>query len=230
MLTLLLHVCLRLVASVSAAGVATAVSAAVLTPTPTNAPDAPVEPPVTTSSIPIVPTSDRYPVILHNDPLPIETPTAKPTYDPPKTVTPTLTASAVPTHSVSATPTPTPTHTRKPKPVHTHKPKPSKPKVVHYATSSGTAKGYAASKVNSSNFDCLVKLWNRESGWNTHAENSSSGAYGIPQSLPGSKMSAFGSDWRDNYRTQIDWGLNYIEARYGSACGAWAHSEDLGWY
>lgn len=77
---------------------------------------------------------------------------------------------------------------------------------------------------------CLDSLWMRESGWNTYAENPSSGAYGIPQSLPGSKMATAGSDWRTNPATQISWGLSYISGRYGTPCGAWAHSESVGWY
>jgi hypothetical protein len=80
-----------------------------------------------------------------------------------------------------------------------------------------------------SQFGCLVSLWNRESNWNVHAANPS-GAYGIPQSLPGSKMASAGPDWQDNAETQIKWGLGYIQERYGSPCGAWAHSEGHGWY
>ncbi len=79
-------------------------------------------------------------------------------------------------------------------------------------------------------FTCLVKLWNRESGWNSRAENRSSGAYGIPQSLPGSKMASAGADWRTNPATQIRWGLDYIAGRYGDPCGAWKHSEEVNWY
>lgn len=79
-------------------------------------------------------------------------------------------------------------------------------------------------------FNCLVSLWNRESRWNVYAHNTSSGAYGIPQSLPGEKMASAGADWQTNPATQIIWGLGYIEGRYGSPCGAWAHSEDKGWY
>jgi hypothetical protein len=81
-----------------------------------------------------------------------------------------------------------------------------------------------------SQFTCLEKLWTRESNWNYKARNPSSGAYGIPQSLPASKMASAGSDWRDNPETQIKWGLGYIEDRYGSPCAAWGHSEDTGWY
>jgi murein DD-endopeptidase MepM/ murein hydrolase activator NlpD len=82
----------------------------------------------------------------------------------------------------------------------------------------------------SGQFSCLNSLWNRESGWNLHATNPSSGAYGIPQALPGSKMASAGSDWRTNPVTQIRWGLDYISDRYGTPCGAWGHSEATGWY
>lgn len=79
-------------------------------------------------------------------------------------------------------------------------------------------------------FSCLVSLWEKESNWNHTAENPSSGAYGIPQSLPGSKMASAGSDWQTNPETQIRWGLGYINDRYGSPCEAWAHSEAKNWY
>lgn len=78
-------------------------------------------------------------------------------------------------------------------------------------------------------FGCLDSLWIRESNWNVHAANPS-GAYGIPQALPGSKMASAGSDWQDNAVTQIKWGLGYIQDRYGSPCGAWGHSQGHGWY
>ncbi|WP_436526389.1 lytic transglycosylase domain-containing protein [Actinoplanes sp. HUAS TT8] len=79
-------------------------------------------------------------------------------------------------------------------------------------------------------FPCLDKLWKRESGWNYKATNTGSGAYGIPQALPGSKMASVASDWKTNPATQIKWGLQYIEGRYDSPCGAWSHSESTGWY
>lgn len=79
-------------------------------------------------------------------------------------------------------------------------------------------------------YNCLVSLWNRESHWNVYAYNASSGAYGIPQALPGSKMASAGADWQTNASTQIAWGLGYIQGRYGTPCGAWAHSESAGWY
>ncbi|HEY3008163.1 MAG TPA: lytic transglycosylase domain-containing protein [Micromonosporaceae bacterium] len=77
---------------------------------------------------------------------------------------------------------------------------------------------------------CLDKLWTRESGWNTRSSNSSTGAYGIPQALPGSKMASVADDWRTNPATQIKWGLNYIKGRYGSPCDAWQHFLSSGWY
>ncbi|MDZ5619494.1 aggregation-promoting factor C-terminal-like domain-containing protein [Nocardioides bizhenqiangii] len=76
----------------------------------------------------------------------------------------------------------------------------------------------------------LDALWHRESGWNHLADNPTSSAYGIPQSLPGTKMAVVGPDWRTNPETQIRWGLAYIAARYGSPERAWAHSERVGWY
>jgi hypothetical protein len=79
-------------------------------------------------------------------------------------------------------------------------------------------------------FPCLDKLFARESGWNYKATNSGSGAYGIPQALPGNKMAKFGDDWKTNPATQIKWGLDYIENRYNTPCGAWSHSESTGWY
>lgn len=79
-------------------------------------------------------------------------------------------------------------------------------------------------------FQCLNSLWQRESGWNHLAKNPSSGAYGIPQALPGSKMASAGADWQTNPATQIRWGLGYIKGRYGSPCGALNHSHARGWY
>ncbi len=79
-------------------------------------------------------------------------------------------------------------------------------------------------------FSCLVALWNRESHWSTTAGNQSSGAYGIPQALPGSKMASAGPNWQTDAATQITWGLGYITGRYQNPCNAWAHSQATGWY
>jgi len=82
----------------------------------------------------------------------------------------------------------------------------------------------------SSQFSCLNSLWNKESRWNYRAQNPSSGAYGIAQALPPSKMASAGGDYMTNPATQIKWGLSYIKGRYTNPCGAWNHSENTGWY
>ena len=89
------------------------------------------------------------------------------------------------------------------------------------------ADGFAATE-----WPCLDKMWMAESGWNWSATNRGSGAYGIPQSLPGSKMGSAGADWLVNPATQIRWGLTYIESRYGSPCQAWSiwQSRSPHWY
>lgn len=82
----------------------------------------------------------------------------------------------------------------------------------------------------SDQFSCLERLWTKESNWRWDADNPSSSAYGIPQALPGSKMSSAGADWETNPVTQIRWGLGYIDARYGTPCSAWGHSQSNNWY
>lgn len=79
-------------------------------------------------------------------------------------------------------------------------------------------------------FTYLNRLWSRESGWNRYASNPYSGAYGIPQAVPGSKMASAGPNWRSNAVTQIRWGLRYIRGRYGSPRSAWNHELAYGWY
>ena len=92
-----------------------------------------------------------------------------------------------------------------------------------YAAGAAAQRGWTGN-----DWTCLVKLWNRESSWLWYKENKSSGAYGIPQSLPASKMAAFGANYRDDAAVQIDWGLWYIAQRYGSPYVAWQHSEQTG--
>ena len=94
-----------------------------------------------------------------------------------------------------------------------------------YAAGAAAQRGWTGN-----DWDCLVKLWNRESRWLWYAENASSGAYGIPQSRPADKMAAFGANYRDDAAVQIDWGLWYIAQTYGSPSKAWQHSEQIGWY
>jgi hypothetical protein len=79
-------------------------------------------------------------------------------------------------------------------------------------------------------FACFDKIITQESGWNVSATNKSSGAYGIPQALPGSKMATAGADWQTNPATQIKWALGYVQGRYGTACGAWSFKSAHGWY
>jgi hypothetical protein len=99
----------------------------------------------------------------------------------------------------------------------------------------GSIKEFAYGLVASNNwgrdqFSCLVALWERESNWRWNAMNKSSGAYGIPQSLPGRKMAEMGADWATNPETQVRWGVSYIKSRYGAPCGAMAHSNKFNWY
>lgn len=79
-------------------------------------------------------------------------------------------------------------------------------------------------------FSCLVELWAHESGWRVNAGNVISGAYGIPQALPGVKMASVADDWLTNPTTQITWGLGYIAGRYATPCGAWTSWQSKGWY
>jgi resuscitation-promoting factor RpfB len=104
------------------------------------------------------------------------------------------------------------------------------------AVSPGSAQAFAQSYIadkyswGNDQFGCLVQLWGRESHWNVHAHNSGSGAHGIPQAMPGSKMASAGPDWYNNAETQIKWGANYISGRYGNPCSALGHSNSTGWY
>ncbi|MEV7080858.1 transglycosylase SLT domain-containing protein [Streptomyces sp. NPDC093516] len=88
----------------------------------------------------------------------------------------------------------------------------------------------AAQMVPGGQFQCFSNIVNHESSWNYRAVNPSSGAYGLFQALPGSKMSSSGSDWQTNPATQIKWGLNYMNNSYGSACKAWDFWQANHWY
>ena len=88
----------------------------------------------------------------------------------------------------------------------------------------------ASSMVPSGQFQCFSNIVDHESSWNYRAVNASSGAYGLFQALPGSKMSSVGSDWQTNPATQIKWGLNYMDSRYGSPCEAWSFWQANHWY
>ncbi len=103
------------------------------------------------------------------------------------------------------------------------------------APNPGTAQSTAWSLMSSfgfspsTQFSCLNNIWTRESGWRWNAANAS-GAYGIPQALPGAKMASAGADWQTDPTTQIKWGLGYIKATYGTPCSAWSFWQANGWY
>lgn len=131
-------------------------------------------------------------------------------------------------YTVYVAPKPTPTPTPVAEPASTWKP-------PFVTPDPGSAQAIAYTMVQDrgwgdDEFACLVALWNKESGWRVGAYNAGSGAYGIPQALPGSKMASAGADWETNPATQITWGLGYISGRYGTPCGAWGHSQAKGWY
>ncbi|MEU8621830.1 transglycosylase SLT domain-containing protein [Streptomyces sp. NPDC048623] len=91
-------------------------------------------------------------------------------------------------------------------------------------------KAMARQMMPSDQFQCFSNIVDHESGWNYRATNASSGAYGLVQALPGSKMSSAGADWQTNPATQIKWGLSYMNGRYGSPCGAWSFWQANRWY
>jgi hypothetical protein len=102
-------------------------------------------------------------------------------------------------------------------------------------TASGSPQSIAQAMLGSfgwsaSQFSCLEPLWAGESGWSTTASNPSTGAYGIPQAMPASKMASAGPNWQTSAATQIRWGLDYIKSTYGSPCAAWSHEEADRWY
>ena len=138
----------------------------------------------------------------------------------------------------SPTPTPTPSATAAPR----HQPQPrarAEPKATSRPSRTSPSKGnssvaaarqYALERLGSRQFACLDVLVERESGWRVTAGNKSSGAYGLPQALPGRKMAKYGSDWRTNATTQLRWMVAYVNGRYGSACQALSHARSTGWY
>ena len=161
-----------------------------------------------------IPTTDRY------DGAPAQNLTA------PDAAALTITRDAV---TVKEKPKPTPTPT--PTPVASAKKSSVNSNPTAPVPSAGTARdiGYQMMQQHGWGDDqwgCLDSLWSRESGWRVNAANPS-GAYGIPQALPGSKM---GPGWQTDASVQINWGLGYIAGRYSTPCGAWAHSESDGWY
>ncbi|MEV0599522.1 transglycosylase SLT domain-containing protein [Streptomyces sp. NPDC050315] len=104
---------------------------------------------------------------------------------------------------------------------------------AHAAERAGASQAQAAAHQqipDARQFQCFSNIVERESGWNPQATNASSGAYGLVQALPGSKMASAGADWKTNPATQVKWGLNYMNERYGSPCGAWSFWQSHNWY
>ena len=144
----------------------------------------------------------------------LPTPTTTPTPTATPTVEPTATVDPTPTSTPTATPTASPTPKATPKP---------------YRDTVWNARTYVKNRIGARQYDCVSAIWSKESGWNPRA-GTPSGAYGIPQAFPGSKMAAFGSNWRYSPLTQVKWGIWYVYSRYGLACDAYAFWKDHGWY
>jgi len=146
-------------------------------------------------------------------------------------------ATAPPPHKATPPPKrerPTTRPTTRPKPRPTAAERVSRsstrPALAKAAPTLAGARSYARSQLSADQYACLSRVVERESGWNPSARNASSGAYGLFQALPGSKMSSAGSDWATNPSTQMRWGISYMRARYGSPCGAWYFWQKNGWY
>lgn len=128
---------------------------------------------------------------------------------------------------------PTPTRPKVEQPVVKAKSEPkatAKPVKRTFGASVAAARAYALDRLGEQQFGCLDDLVRRESGWRVTASNRSSGAYGLPQALPGRKMAKYGSDWRTNATVQLKWMIAYVNGRYGSACRALQHARSTGWY
>ena len=173
------------------------------------------------------------------------TPVTKPVAEPVKPVTPKpVVPKPVAPKPSAPRPAPPPPPKPAPKPIAKPAPKPAPPPAPKPAPTTvivvtpGSAQAIAKSMMGAygwnttSQFSCLVNLWNGESGWRWNATNPESGAYGIPQAWPANKMATAGADWRTNPRTQIRWGMGYIKGRYGTPCAAWSAwlSRSPHWY
>jgi transglycosylase-like protein with SLT domain len=159
---------------------------------------------------------------------PVPTPSATP----PRVSDDLAAARLIPSPAPTPTPPPAPAAreaTQAPQPP-SPSPYPSYTDLPSSSGAYGSAQAYAESLVGQAQFACLQPLWDRESGWNAYAQNPTSGAYGIPQALPGSKMASAGPDWATNPDTQVRWGIQYLNDTYGSPCGGWAHEQAYGWY
>ncbi|WP_461173944.1 hypothetical protein M1D93_04290 [Arthrobacter sp. Z1-9] len=147
-------------------------------------------------------------------------------------------AEPAPVPAPAPAPEPAPVAAPEPAPAPAPEPAPApapEPAPVVAVNDPAGAQAYAAGQLGNygwapDQMQCLVTLWNKESDWTTTATNPSSGAYGIVQSLPAEKMASAGADYLTNYRTQINWGLNYIQERYQSPCGALNFHLSNNWY
>jgi hypothetical protein len=151
----------------------------------------------------------------------------------------TASAPATPVRQSRPTPTPAPATPPVPAPAVPHpaaRPStppvqpPTRPAPAPEPSPAGNPQAYARDLVGDAQFACLDSIWQHESGWDYTAANPSSGAYGIPQALPGSKMASAGADWHTNPLTQIRWGISYIHSRYGTPCAAWSFWQTHHWY
>ena len=149
---------------------------------------------------------------------------SEPSPEPSPTPAPSPSASPAPTPRPLPTPKPTPRPTPKPTPRPTPRPTPVPVPTV------ATARAYALSALGATQYACLDAIATRESDWNPYAVSPSTGAYGIPQALPGDKMATVGADWRTNPLTQVRWMIGYVRDAYGSACGAWSFWQVNSWY
>jgi uncharacterized protein YabE (DUF348 family) len=187
------------------------------------APSTPASKPLVSSTPSVTPVSSASPSPTHSTVAP--TPTAKPKSTTPSR--PTVAETAPKPQPVVLRPAP-----RKPAPQPQLKPSPITTVIV---VTPGSAQALARQMLpqwgwGAGQFDCLQVMWMRESSWRVDARNPSSGAYGIPQAYPATRMAATGPDWRTNPRTQIRWGLDYIRDRYGSPCAAWSFWQAHHWY
>jgi hypothetical protein len=142
--------------------------------------------------------------------------------------TPAPTLAPTPTPAPTATPTATPSPTPKPTARPTRKPTP-RPKPRPLPDTVAGARQYVKNAIGLAGYNCVNYIWTRESKWNPRA-GTPSGAYGIPQAFPGTKMAAFGPKWQTSPITQVKWGIWYVKSHYGSACGAYTFWKAHGWY
>lgn len=195
----------------------------ITSPTPTSL--APITTPGSANALAGVTSASGVPTTRPTDPsatptdsgspTPSSGPTSGPTSDPTSSPSSAPSSSASASSSASSKPSTKTTSASHP---------------VGWDASPSEAKALAEQLVPVSQFACFDDIITRESSWNIHAVNPSSGAYGLPQALPGDKMGSIASDWRDDAVTQIKWAISYMDGRYGSPCAAWSFWQAHNWY